>query len=298
MANKLKLMSAGMLLLVGLLAACGATPESMMSQYAAPAMDVEEAYVEAKGAQGTAPGEAANDTDPDSVQADRMIIWNADISLVVEDTQAAVDEVQALARRLGGYATYLNSWLAGEELHAQITIRIPAEQFEPAMSQLRELAIEVTQENAFSEDVTDEYVDLESRLRHLEAKEAQLLTFLDQAEDTEAVLAVYEQLSQTQGEIEQVKGRMTYLQKLSAMATITVNLSPEESEPPVIEEGWRPARTLRNAARTLVGTLEVLGDAIIWFAIYVLPILLVMALPVVVLVWVLKRRRRGRRSSG
>jgi hypothetical protein len=241
----------------------------------------------------------AGETDGDNSLdvPERMVIWNASISLTVEDTTEAVAQVQVVARDLGGYTTGSESWLSDDQLHARLTIRVPAERFEEAMAHLRDLALEVNRESASSEDVTAQYVDLESRLRHLEAKEVQLLDFLDRAEDTEAVLAVYEHLAETQADIEQVKGKMAYLQNLSAMATISVELFPEEAEIQVVEEGWKPARTLRRAARALVGTLEGLGNALIWFAVYVLPILLVLAVPVIFVVWLVRRWRRRRREA-
>jgi hypothetical protein len=145
--------------------------------------------------------------------------------------------------------------------------------------------------------VTDQYVDLESRLRHLEAEEAQLSKFLEDAEDTEAVLAVYDHLAETQAEIEQVKGRMAYLETLSAMATVTVELFPEEAPPEVLDESWKPGFTLRNAARALLDTLKTLGDIVIWLAVYVLPVLLILAVPVVIVVWAVRRRRRRKGTA-
>ncbi len=294
----------GLLLIAALVGACGASPEYTGS---APALAPMEGVAAVKGWDVDEAGEGYRvaATAFDSVDGgaqtgetvDRMIIWNADISLMVDDTQTAADQVRALALNLGGYTVSSESWLLDDQLHARLTIRIPAGDFEEAMGKLRELAIEVDRESSDSEDVTDQYVDLESRLRHLEAKEEQLLGFMAEAEDTEAVLAVYEHLSATQAEIEQVKGRMTYLEKLSAMATITVELYPEEAEPQVVEEGWKPGRTLRRAARALVNALEALGNAIIWFGIYVLPVLIVVALPIGFLVWLLRRRKAHRARS-
>lgn len=229
-------------------------------------------------------------------EVERMIIWNADISMTVEDAQESMDAIQAAARGLGGYTVSSESWLSNDQLHARLTIRVPAERFEETMARLRDMAVEVTHESANSDDVTDQYVDLESRLRHLEAKEAQLLEFMDEAEDTEAALAVYDHLAQTQAEIEQVKGRMTYLEKLSAMATITAELRPEEAPVDILEEGWKPGRTLRSAARALVNTLETLGNIFIWLVAYMLPILLLLAVPVVLVVWLVRRWRRRRKG--
>lgn len=296
--------SALLLVVSGLLGACGAAPEyaDSYTDFLPPEdAAAEKVFGEVTSGRGSNPAAVAYDTAGSALQPagdlDRMIIWNASIYVTVEDTESAIELVQDLAHDRGGYTVSTESWLDNDQLHARLTIRVPAEGFEEAMRELRRLALEVDRETANSEDVTDQYVDLESRLRHLEAKEEQLLQFLEEAEDTEAVLAVYGHLSQTQAEIEQVKGRMTYLQKLSAMATITIELYPEEAEPPVVEEGWKPGRTLRNAARALVGALEAVGNGIIWIAIYVLPIILLLALPIALAFWLL-RRRKARRSTG
>ena len=282
-----------LVVLLAVLAGCGAAAEpatlprgdaGVVEQ--APVAEYDQAYASSSGAQ------------PQTGQADRMIIWTADIALTIKDTEQAISDVLALAGEMGGYAINTESWIQGDLLYARLTIRVPAAQYEPAMASLRDLGLKVEHENANSQDVTEEYVDLESRLRALQAKEAQLTKLMDQAEDTEAVLAVYEQLSATQLEIEQVKGRMSYLEKLSAMATITVSLNPEQPEPPVIEEGWRPGSTLRSAARALVNALKGLGNAIIWTIVFLLPILLVIAVPIVVAFLLFRLWRRRRRSKG
>ncbi len=283
-----------------MLAACGAIPEPQLM--GAPVevtklVEGETVFVEREVAADYDVSGASAATAYGPGEVEQMIIWNASISLTVEDTKQAMTQVQALARDLGGRTIGSESWVSNDQLFAQLTIRVPAEKYEDAMARLRDVALEVNRESANSEDVTDQYVDLESRLRHLEAKEEQLLGFLEDAEDTEAVLAVYEHLAETQAEIEHVKGRMGYLKELSAMATISVELYPEEAELPVVEEGWKPGRVVRDAARALVNTLEGLVDVIIWFAIYVLPILLVIVVPLAVIVRAARRRRRSQRQA-
>jgi hypothetical protein len=286
------------LFLISALVACGAAPLPVLDRDSASmSAPVEVVEVEKVVETGYREDVAASNTASDLSDIEPMIVWNASISLMVEETKEAMAKVGTIAKDLGGRTVGSESWLEDEQLRARMTIRIPTERFDEAMAQLRDLALKVNHESANSEDVTDQYVDLESRLRHLEAKEAQLLEFLGSAEDTEAALAVYEHLAQTQGEIEQVKGRMEYLRNLSAMATISVDLYPEEAEPPVVEEGWKPGRTLRDAARALVSTLEGVGNVIIWFAIYLLPVLLVIAIPVALVVWAVRRRRRRRKAA-
>ena len=279
--------------LVAVVAACGALSEPAMLPPVADTGVVEQPRkFEADQANA---GSSAIQTAGN--QTERMIIWTADIVLTVKDTEQAISDVLELARELGGYAVSTESWNQSDLLYARLTIRVPAAQFEPTMARLRDQALKVEHESANSQDVTEEYVDLESRLRALQAKEAQLTELMDQAEDTEAVLAVYEQLSATQVEIEQVKGRMSYLENLSAMATITVNLNPEQSEAPVIEEGWRPGSTLRSAARALVNALKGLGNLVIWGIVFLLPILLLIALPIVLIILGIRLWLRRKRSK-
>jgi len=292
--RKVSLVSLALLLVLGL-TGCGGTLATSQSEPAREAIMVEEI----KSVEGKQANDAGYAPDLPGVEtrSERMIIWNAEIVLTVQDAEQARDAVLAAIRELGGYAVNTESWLQDDLLYARLTVRVPADRFEQAMSHLRDLAMKVEHESANSEDVTEEYVDLEARLRALEAKAAQLTALMGEAENTEAVLAVYEQLSVTQVEMEQVKGRKSYLEKLSAMATITVTLNPEQPELPVVEESWRPLTTARSAARSLVGALKGLGNAIIWFVVFLLPILLAVAVPIAAVALVIRLLRRRKRSK-
>lgn len=240
--------------------------------------------------------EAAEPTQvPQSPSTERLIVRNASLELVVRDTQVALDAITALVDELDGYvvSSQLTQYDAGARV--SLTVRVPAESLDVALARLRNLATEVRRQTVTGEDVTQEYTDLQARLRHLEATEARLLTFLDQAEDTEATLAVYGELQQVQGEIEGIKGRMQYLEQSSATSSITVELIPDALAGPISVAGWRPQGTLRDALQALVRTLQFLVDALIWVVVYLLPVvLLVFVLPVGVLMWVGRRLRRGR----
>ena len=163
-------------------------------------------------------------------------------------------------------------------MNISLTVRVPAAAFNSAMASIRDLAMEVTRENVSSQDVTQEYVDLESRLRALEVKAVRLEELMEEAEDTEAVLAVYRELAQTQQDIEQTKGRMQYLERSSAMATIEVKLTPDELSKPVEVAGWRPEGTMKRAIEALIRTFQLLLDLLMWLVLYVVPILLFVAL--------------------
>ncbi|MGC9358287.1 MAG: DUF4349 domain-containing protein [Anaerolineae bacterium] len=285
------------LLVVLLLAAgCGGMQEASSPGLAPqePEMAMEEEMVSEDAQKGL--GSAVEGV------SERMIIYNGSLDLVVKDTVATQEEIATLMGNLDGYVLSSESFRYDEGLlRINMTLRVPAESFQQAMAQLREMALEVTRDAISSQDVTQEYVDLESRLRALEAKEARLEELMDEAEDTEAVLAVYEELSATQQEIEQVKGRMQYLERSASLATITVSLTPDELSQPVEVAGWRPQGTLKRAVEALIRTGQFLVNALIWIIIYVAPVLLVVGLVIFavvkVFIFIIRRLRGGKKRK-
>jgi len=236
----------------------------------------------------------------DYATIERLVIRNAYLDLVVPDTEAALDEINGLVDELGGYVVESNVDQYQEGLRAHITLRIPAESLDAALERIRGLATEVRSEHISGQDVTEEYVDLQSRLRHLEATEERLLEFLEEAEDTEAALDVYEQLREVEGEIEQVKGRIQYLEQSAAMATVSLDVTPDELAQPIQIGGWHPEGTLRNAFQSLIRVLQFLVDAAIVIVVLVIPILIVIAVPVAGLFYLVRaivRRRRAHRRT-
>jgi hypothetical protein len=105
----------------------------------------------------------------------RLIIRTADLTLVVKDTQEALDALTRLAGEFGGFVVSSSASRAAENaLEGSITLRVEAARFDEALARIRALAIEVRSESVRGEDVTAEYVDLDARMRNLEAAEAQL----------------------------------------------------------------------------------------------------------------------------
>ena len=254
-----------------------------------------ERQVEAEQMVSEAPGAGG----ADYAGIERLIVRDATLSLVVPDTQAALDEINALVEELDGYVVQSNVTRYQEGLQASVTFRVPAESLDTALARIREMASEVRSESVSGDDMTEEYVDLQSSLRHLQATEARLLEFLDEAEDTEAALAVYEQLRQVQAEIEQVKGRVQYLEQSAALATVNLDLIPDALAQPIQVGGWHPEGTLRNAIQSLVRVLQFLVDAAIVIVILIVPTLAAIALPFVGLFFLVRaivRRRRARKA--
>ncbi len=143
---------------------------------------------------------------------ERMIVRNGEMSLVVEDVVAARDEIAQLAINFNGYVVSSRIWGEEEEMRGRISIRVPDDKFEQTLAELGELAVRVKSESTDSRDVTEEYTDLKSRLKNAEATESQYLALLEKAE-VEETIRIYELLHQVRREIEQIKGRMQYLER-------------------------------------------------------------------------------------
>ncbi len=203
-----------------------------------------------------------------STAEERMIVRTGEMSLVIEDVISSRDEIAQLAIRLGGYV--VSSRISGEEQDRRgwISIRVPDDRFEQALAKLGELAVRVTSESTSSRDVTEEYIDLQSRLKNAEATESQYLALLEKAE-VEETIRIYELLHQVRREVEQIKGQMQYLERTSSMSLIEVRLEAETTTKPLVRAGWSVLEVLKSAVRGIVTFGQWLGTIAIWLLIFI-----------------------------
>ena len=243
---------------------------------------------------GSAPGQAAS--------IDRKIVKNAEVSVLVEDSDIAVDRLTQVVSDVGGYIVSSRVWyqphVDGENYkYATVSLGIPVDQFEVTMRRVRGLGLRVLNENASGEDVTDQFVDLQSRLTNLEATQARIQSFLDDAKSVEEALRINQELAQIEAQIEEVKGRMNYLSDRSAFSTITVTISPELPEivtpsptPTPTPKPWTPADTFDDATGTLIKSYQGIMEFAIWLFVVVLPILAPPALVIWLIVKLIRRK--------
>ncbi len=159
-----------------------------------------------------------------STSIDRMIVRTGDMYLVVDDVAVSLEQIAQLADTCDGYVVSSNSWQDGERMMGNISIRVDAVYFDSAIQSLRAMAVEVERVSTSGQDVTEEYIDLNARLINLEASEAQLLNLMEQAGTVEEILEVQREVTRTREEIEQIKGRMQYLEQSSATSLIQIQL--------------------------------------------------------------------------
>jgi hypothetical protein len=180
-----------------------------------------------------------------TVPAERMVIRSAYMALVVEDVGASLTQITTLADAFGGYVVNSDIREDKNRLYASVSFRVDANRFNEALQALRDLAVDIRSESTSGQDVTEEYVDLNAKLRNLEASEAQLLELMKQAGDVSEILGVQRELTDTRGEIEQIKGRMQYLEQSAALAYISASL--EQSK--LVVEFSASARTVKEGEK-------------------------------------------------
>lgn len=225
-------------------------------------------------------------------RSNRMIIKNADIRLMVQDTDVAIDRATQIIGDAGGYIVSSRVWYQdyyGNSLkYAAVTIGVPVDEFENVLGRLRKLAVRVVDETAAGDDVTDQYVDLQSELTNLEATRARIQEFLKDAKTVDEALRINQELANIESQIEQIKGRMNYLNDRSAFSTITLNLEPElpvltpvptlTPIPTATPIPWNPGETFGEAKGTVTVLYQGIGDFMIWLFVVILPIVLPPAL--------------------
>ena len=257
-----------------------APPASPPSFLASKSMSTDSAYApEANDAGGS--GETS--------ATDRKIVRTGSITMEVSDISKSQADITDIADQYKGYVVSSNQRADQEEPSGYISIRIPAGSFNDVMQKLRALALKVTYENTNSQDVTEQYMDLEAQLHNYQATETQYLELLKKADNVKDILEVQRELSNVRGNIERVKGRMQYLERTSDMSLIEVTLKKSK---PLGESTWDIAGIFKSAVDGLI----VLGKAILGILIWLLvfsPVWII----VLVIIFVIRRRKKSKGKS-
>ena len=292
-----------LMIAVLLLTACGAS----RSADQAPSLSIAPVAGGMPALQKSAPAPAAPSADYSTNSAaesnvqnpgakpaqERIVIQNADLSIVVKDPQAKMAEIGALARRLGGFVVSSNMSMVSLGANVKvpdgaISIRVPAKELDTALGEIKTNVVEVQSENRSGQDVTDQYVDLQSQLKAKQAAADKLYEILQKTEKVDETLMVFNQLTQVQSEIEVLKGQITYYEQAAALSAVNVRLVAEQSAQPIVIAGWRPQGVAREAAQALIDFFQNFGTFLIWLVIYILPVGAVLIV-LIALLWRLLR---------
>lgn len=239
---------------------------------------------------------AAQQQGPNPAPVERKIIRNATLTLEVEQPAKAMQRIASVAEARGGFVVTSDSrqqtGAHGEHAYEVITVemRVPAAQFDAALADIRAAGGTVTAQKITGKDVTEEYIDLEARLRTQRALEAQLLEIMKSAHAVSDAISVQSELTKVRTEIERVEGRRRFLENQSSLSTISVTLQPPA--PLIGTTGF--FRSVGTAFGEGVDIAAAITLFLIRLFLALLPVALFIGLPAYFLLRYLVRRARAR----
>lgn len=244
---------------------------------------------------GAADAEGGGATAP-AIQ-NRELIRTAELTVRVERFDRARSRLAAYARSTGGFVgdsrrevrgSGNETWVVGT-----VVLRIPVSNYSGALAVVDETG-EVRASNQQTRDVTDQVVDLEARLENLRAERDRLRELYRQANDTESVLAVQQELSRVQQDIERTEAQLRQLERKVAFTTITVDLAePRPDDPGPDRQAWYETGVVAAFLQSVDGVIVALRAGVVLTA-YALPYLLVAAVPLGGGLVAVRRYRRRR----
>ena len=233
---------------------------------AAPAAPAPAAATDAK----TAPADSAAPAPKiaDVVPLDRMVIRDAKLSLQVSDVEMSLGRVRDIATAYGGYVSNSHTYFVKDgdtdRMVADLTIAVRADSFDRAIANIRQVATKVENEEGTSQDVTEEYVDLDSNLRNLQASEDAILKLTDKATRLDEVVMLERELANVRGQIEKIQGRKRLLEHQTSVSTIAISLHlPPLAEASPTTPVWDPLKSFERGWHASLVALETLADVVI-----------------------------------
>lgn len=233
---------------------------------------------------------------PSEVNTERMIIHKAIIRTNVKELAKAQSNIEQKVKKYGGYIVESNVYQEDDQRSSgNIIVRIPEKHFETFLSDAEEEASKVLERNVTGQDVTEQYVDLASRIKSKRVVEERLLAFMSTAEKTEDLLKISSDLAKVQEEIEVTVGKMKYLENQTSFATIELTMYENRVIVPGLDSEdlntWE--KTKKQFVTSMNGLLAA-GSAIIVFVIGNMPVLIILGVISSTVYWIIKRRKRNK----
>ncbi|MFH1064765.1 MAG: DUF4349 domain-containing protein [Candidatus Woesearchaeota archaeon] len=196
----------------------------------------------------------------EDIEIETKIIKTAQVTLEVKDYFLSSQKVEAYAKKYDGYVSNSNSnsdYI--NKYSGTITLRVPAMYFDAVMAELSLLG-EIKSKSTGGDDVTEQYIDLQSRINNSKAHEERLVAMYDETKNVNEMMNVERELSRVRGEIEQMQGQLRYMDSKTEMSTVTVYLY----EPKPVVKQWGIWTALKNALNNSLATLRWMIELIGW----------------------------------
>ena len=265
--RKLLLVLAAAAILATACATSGTSPSASGASYGS-----EGAAGKALPPQPGTPQDAVTGTTPDQGiptlnAVGRDLIMTANVTMRSRDPWATADQARAIAAGLGGDLLALSQTRSGDQRKPVLTVRVPSDRFDDALTQLKKLDGEVVTSNVAATDVTDQFVDLQARLSAKKAEEQSYLSLLNKASTVDEILKVQNALYSVRTQIEQLQGQVNGLKTRIDYSTITMSVSP--LVPVTGPTGtWDPSVTFAQAIAALGSMFRALADVAIWVLVF------------------------------
>jgi len=229
---------------------------------------------------------------------ERKIIRNADLQLEASSPEESQQKITAIAESKNGFV--VESAQSGSDVKSTtlntvtMTIRVPAEKFNETLDEIRKTGTRVISETVKGQDVTEEFIDIEARLKTEKALEQQFIEIMKQAKSVSDALNVQRELANVRGGIEKIEGRKRFLENQASLSTVKVSLqTPAAISASSTGFFYRLTKSLSSGFDFALDFLL----ALVTFTIAILPFLLFIVLPIYLVLRYLLRKGRGRRSA-
>lgn len=238
--------------------------------------------------------EALREENGETNLANRMIIHRANLSIKVKNLDKSQQSIETKVKKFGGYIVDSNVYRENnEDVSGYMTVRIPEKDFQRFLTDTEEEAAEVIERLVSGQDITEDYVDLQSRLKSKKVVEERLLSFMKEAKKTEDLLTISYDLAKVQEEIEVITGKMKYYENQVSFSTIEIHMFESGVKIPELEnknlDTWE--KTKKQFA-TSINFILTAGSGIVIFLVGNLPIILILLLVGTILYVAIRRKIR------
>lgn len=240
----------------------------------------------------------ADKSKAETVPTERKIIRNADLQLEATAPDEAQQKISVIAESKGGFVVETTKSSSTSSVTPRdavtMTLRVPAAKFSESLDEIRKVASRVIVETVKGQDVTEEFVDIEARLKTKKALEAQFLEIMKQGKTVADALQVQRELANVRGEIEQIEGRKRFLENQSSLSTIKIRLqTPNASSPSSSGFFYQLGQSISSGFDFALKFFL----ALVYFVIAILPFLIFVVLPIYMLLRYFWRRLRTRKVA-
>lgn len=263
------------LIIVSILGACKNDEEQTSSSEMKMAVDSQRAEIAAVKENGQ----------------ERQSIQTANLQLKVEDVDQAIETIEKKTNRLGGYIAQSTLTKDGKHKLAVVRLMIPEAQLHAFLNDIEKSAVEMIERNISEQDVTEQHVDLQSRLKAKKIVEKRLITFMEEATATDELLKISKELGVVQEEIEQIVGQLHYLEHHIEYAAVSVSLTQDEI---VSKIGEQELNTWEKTKKQFMKSIQYImmgASAIFVFIAGNIPLFIAIGFILGIVYFILKRRK-------